>query len=112
MINAIDEVLAKAREVAVEQSNRIVSELNAAYDAMNAAQTRFNDRMAAAKAKRAEADAIEADAIREHDTALSNAAAVSLSILQQLSEGRMITGSATPAPKRPRLVGAKQASGE
>jgi len=108
MITAIQELADGMVKAATEQSNRIVSELDASYDATNAAVAAHAERMKAAKAKRAEADAIEDAANRELNTALSQAGAVSLSIIQQITEGRMITGADTPAPKRPRLV--KQAA--
>lgn len=109
MITAIEDILNQARAVASEQSNRIASEMSSAYDAVNAAATRFNDRMKLARAKLDEASQIQADAVREHDSALSQTGAVLLSIVQQLSEGRMVTGSDQPAPKRPRLVNSKAA---
>lgn len=108
MITAIQQAADAIVKAAAEQSNRVISELNASYDATNAAIVAHAERMKAARAKRAEADAIEDSANRDLQTALSQAGAVSLSIVQQISEGQMVTGSDTPAPKRPRLV--KQAA--
>jgi hypothetical protein len=105
VITAIEEMLDGVRKVANEQSNRIAGELNAAYDQQNAAMARFNQQMKLAKAKREEAERIEADAVRDLDTAFGNTGAVSLSIIQQIGEGRIVTGSDTPAPaRRPKLV--------
>lgn len=105
MISAIDEMLDGVRKVAAEQSTRIAGELNSAYDMQNAAMVRFNSAMKSAKTKRDEADRIEAEAVRDLDTSLANSGAVSLSIIQQIGEGRIVTGSDTPVPtRRPKLV--------
>lgn len=57
MITAIEELATGMIKAAREQSNRIVSELDASYDATNAAITAHAEKMKLAKAKRAEAPA-------------------------------------------------------
>lgn len=108
MLNVIEEKLVEIRKTAQEQSNRIASELNAATDGLNAALTRFNTTMRQAQLKRQEADQLEAAAIRELDTAATNLQAIQVGIVQQIADGRMVTGSDTPTlPRRkPKLVNA------
>ena len=107
MINTIEEALNAVRTAATDHNNRVINELSASYDADNAAKTMFNEQMKLARQKRAEADEIQEAAMREYNTARANAGAVALSIVQQLSEGQMITGSNTPAPKRLRVWSAE-----
>lgn len=105
MISAIEELANGMVKAAKEQSNRIVSELDSSYNLINAAVTAHTERMKAARKMHDEASAIEDAANRDLNTALHQASAIYLSITQQITEGRMISGSDTPAPKRPRLVG-------
>lgn len=100
MINAIQEMADLMVKAAAEQSSQIAAELSAAFDSMNEAKVRFNEAMKRAQAKRAEADEIERKAWQEFDTATSQDGAVKLSIVQQLNEGRMVTGSALPTTKK------------
>lgn len=105
MLNIIEEKLADVRKTAQEQSNRIASEVNSGADALNAALTRFNTTMQQVKLKREEADQLQAAAVRELDTALSQHQSVQLGIVQQLADGRMVTGSdaAVVPSRKPKL---------
>jgi hypothetical protein len=106
MLNAIEEQLTAIRATAMEQSNRIANDLNSAADAMNGALTRFNMALTTVRQKRQEADQLEAAAIRELDTAISNNQTVQIGIVQQIADGRMVTGSDTPVipTRKPKLV--------
>lgn len=131
MYNVVNEQFAAASKVVQEQSNRIASDLNSATDGTNAALMHFNTSMEQAHAKRreadvmevearsriaakrAEADQIEADAIRALDTAITNSQSVSIAIINQLADGRVVTGSpAKVERRRPKLVaGAAEGGG-
>lgn len=106
MLNAIEEQLSAIRATAMEQSNRIANDLNSAADDMNSATTRFNMAMAAVRQKRHEADQLEAAAIRDFDTAISNDQTIKIGIVQQIADGRMVTGCDTPVipNRKPKLV--------
>lgn len=107
MINALEEKWTEIRATAMEQTNRIANELNSAFDAMNAHMTRFNTTMTQVRQLREKADELQAAAMREFDTAIANNLAVEIGIVQQLADGRMVTGSDTPViptRKAPKLV--------
>ncbi len=121
MRQVIEEQLTNIRAAAMEQENRIASELNSAVDGVNTAKTTYSAGMAsvralrqeaekleaAAREKRLEADQLEAATVRQLDTALENFQAINCGVVQQIADGRMVTGSNTPViPKRkPKLVG-------
>lgn len=112
MLGVIEEQLTAIRATAMEQSNRIANELNSAFDAMNGHMARFNATMAQVRQMREKADELQAAAIRELDTAIANNLAVQIGIVQQIADGRMVTGSDTPVipARKPKLV--KAAGGE
>lgn len=114
MLNIIEEKLGEIRKTAQEQSNRIASELNTGADGLNVALTRFNTTMQQARLKRQEADQLEAAAIRELDTAIGNNQAIQFGIVQQIADGRMVTGTDTPVipARKPKLVKAAGEGGE
>ena len=114
VLNAIEEKLTEIRATAMEQSNRIANDLNAAADAMNGALTRFNMAMTTVRQKRQEADQLEAAAIRELDTAIANNQTIQIGIVQQIADGRMVTGSDTPVipTRKPKLVRQQAVGGD
>jgi hypothetical protein len=103
MKHVIEQQLKSVLTAVDEQSNRITSELSANYDGQNAAQSAFNTSMAKVADLRRQADELQAKAILELDTALTNCGSVGLSIINQLNDGQIVTGTPTPA-RRPRLV--------
>jgi len=106
MQTIIDESFAQARKIVQEQSNRIASEVNASADGLNTALTRFNTTMKLAQAKDEEAAQLRATAIRELDTAITNSQAIQFGIVQQIADGRMVTGTDTPVipTRKPKLI--------
>lgn len=103
MKNVIAQRVASILEAVDDQQNRITSELSANYDAQNAAQSAFSEAMQRATELRRQADEIQAKAVLDLDTALTNCGSVGLSIINQLASGEVITGTPTPA-RRPKLV--------
>lgn len=107
MIDILDEKIEEFRKAATEQVNRVCNEVNGAVDTLAQAAERREVARKAAKAKREEADQIEAAAEREYQTALTNTTTVLISVAQQLASGQMVTGStATPQPRKakPKLI--------
>lgn len=109
MLNAIEDRLSDIRAVAQQQQEAIRNELTADFSARNAALAVFNRAMEKVARLRAEADAVQANAIRDFNEALSNSGATNLSIVRQLEEGRMLTPTDVPAHRRPKLVEKKEA---
>lgn len=111
MLNVLEERLTEIRATAMEQTNRIANELNSAVDALNGQVARFNATMTTVRQMRDKASELEAAAIRDLDSAIANNMAVEVGIVQQLADGRMVTGSDTPVipTRKPKLV--KNAAG-
>ena len=108
MKNVIANKVQAILEAVDDQQNRITSELSANYDMQNAAQSTFSEAMLRAAELRRQADEIQAKAVLDLDTALTNCGSVGLSIINQLASGEVITG--TPVPSRkPKLVAAEKA---
>lgn len=103
MKNVISSKVQAILEAVDDQQNRITSELSSNYDAQNAAQSAFSEAMQRACDLRRQADEIQAKAILDLDTALTNCGSVGLSIINQLASGEVITGTPTPA-RKPKLV--------
>jgi hypothetical protein len=116
MLGIIEEKLTEIRATAMAQSNMVANELNSGIDDMNASLLRFNAAMETVRQKRAEADDLQAKAIRDLDTSIANNLATQAGIVHQLANGRMVTGSDTPViptRKPPKLVkGGVSAGGE
>jgi hypothetical protein len=112
MLGIIEEKLTEIRATAMEQSNRIANELNSGADTLNGALAKFNATMTAVRLKREDADSMQAAAIRELDTAIANSMSVQVGVVQQIADGRMVTGSDMPVipTRKPKLV--KGAGGE
>lgn len=106
MINDIAAAAAAIVDKAKAQSRVLVSELSADYDHRNAAQLAFVEAMDKARGLRAEADEIEGAALAALNTALTNSGSVTLSLVQQLGEGHIVTSPAVPA-RKPKLVPAE-----
>lgn len=107
MMNILDDKLEDLRKAATEQTNRVCNEVEGAVDTLAQAAERREVARKAAKAKRDEADQIEAAAEREYQTALTNHQTALISVSQQLAAGQMVTGStATPQPRKakPKLI--------
>ena len=107
MINDIAAAAAAIVDKAKAQSRVLVSELSADYDHRNAAQLAFVEAMDKARGLRAEADEIEGAALAALNTALTNSGSVTLSLVQQLGEGHIVTSPAVPA-RKPKLVPAER----
>lgn len=106
MLSAIEEQLTAIRTTAMEQSNRVANELNSGVDAMNGQLARFNAAMMTVRQMREKANEIEAAAHRDLDSAIANSMAIQVGIVQQIADGRMVTGSDTPVipTRKPKLV--------
>ena len=105
MMNAINEAMQAVQKAAAEQSEQLMSELNAAADAVNSAQVAFNTEMAAVAKLRADADRKQADAIRAFDTAATQFTAIIVALQHQIGAGEIVT-AAEPLPRKrqPKLV--------
>jgi len=103
MLNVIEERLEEIRRVATTQTNQVCNELNSLADALQQAEARFSTNMKQASQKREEAAKIEELALREHSTALHNILATTLSIVQQLDDGMMVTGSVEEPQRKPKI---------
>lgn len=100
MINAIEDAVNIVRRAAREQSDNIVRELNADFDARNSALAVFNDMLKKARSLREQADAIERDACSSLNSALTASGGVSLSIVNQICAGEIISSNDTPSPRK------------
>ena len=109
MKNVISSKVQAILEAVDDQTNRICSELSANYDGQNAAQAEFSTKMQRVAELRRQADDLQAKAVIELDTALTNVGSVGLSLLGQLQGGEIVTGTPTPA-RRPKLVKGEQAA--
>ena len=107
MKNVISSKVQAILEAVDDQTNRICSELSANYDMQNAAQSAFSEAMLRVADLRRQADEIQAKAVLDLDSALTNCGSVGLSIINQLASGEVITGVPTPA-RRPKLVKGEQ----
>jgi hypothetical protein len=112
MINALEEKWTEIRATAMEQTNRIANELNSAFDGMNGHMARFNATMTQVRHLEEKAHELKTAALRELDTAIANNLAIQIGIVQQLADGRMVTGSDTPVipTRKPKLVKAGDAA--
>jgi hypothetical protein len=100
MLNAIENAIDVVRKAARDQSERIVSELNADFDNRNVALGMFNDLLKQARVLREQADQIERDACDALNTALTASGGVSLSIVNQITQGQMVTSHDMPSNRK------------
>ena len=105
MKNVIEDLAKAVVEAAASQTNQVANELNALATAIQHAQHELQVVQKVAATKRAEADKIEDAGMRDHVAALLNILVTAVSIVQQLNDGMMVTGSTeTPALTKPKLV--------
>lgn len=97
MINAIDNALEIVRKVARDQSDSIVHELNADFDARNVALATYNDSMRKVRSLREQADTIEREAHDALNSALTSSGGVALAMINQINQGQMVAASDTPS---------------
>lgn len=103
MLNAIEKAVECVRKAARDQSERIVSELVADFDARNNALAVYNDSLRQARALREEADAIEREAHDTFNSALTTSGSIALSLVNQINQGQIVTSIDTPAPRKKTL---------
>ena len=107
MNDVITEALKKVKDMAVNQTQRLLSEIQSLADECNAAKVQFNVDMEQAQTLREQATAREAEAVRRMDSTMTGLAAIAQAIVLQLEDGRMVTGSETPKLNGPRLKAVK-----
>jgi hypothetical protein len=100
MIKEIEKAVECVRKAAREQSERIVSELNADFDARNGALAIYNETLGRVRAMREEADALERKAHDAFNSALTTSGSISLSLINQISQGQIVTSAETPTPRK------------
>lgn len=100
MINAIDNAIEIVRKAAREQSDSIVRELNADFDARNVALFAYNEAMLKARTMRERADAIEREAHDTLNSALTSSGGVTLAMINQINQGQMVNSADAPSPPR------------
>lgn len=100
MINAIETAIDAVRKAAREQSESIVRELNADFDARNVALGTYNDAMRQAKELRDHADDIERTAHDALNSALTSSGGVALAMINQINQGQIVTSIDTPSPRK------------
>ena len=83
MINAIENAIDVVRKAARDQSDSIVRELNADYDARNVALTVYNNALQQVRAIREQADGLERAAQDAFNSAMTSSGGVTLAIVNQ-----------------------------
>lgn len=106
MINAIETAIEAVRKAAREQSESIVRELNADFDARNVALGTYNDAMRQVKALREQADDIERTAHDTLNSALTSSGGVALAMINQINQGQIVASIYTPSPRKRRAIDA------
>lgn len=106
MINAIETAIEAVRKAAREQSESIVRELNADFDARNVALGTYNDAMRQVKALREQADDIERTAHDTLNSALTSSGGVALAMINQINQGQIVASIDTPSPRKRRAIDA------
>jgi hypothetical protein len=99
MINAIENAIEVVRKAARDQSESVVRELNADFDARNVALGIYNDALKQARAYREAADQIEREAHDALNSALTSSGGVALSLINQINQGQIVVSSDTPSPR-------------
>lgn len=97
MINAIDNAIEVVRKAARDQSESIVHELNADFDARNVALLAYNEAMLKMRALREQADAIEREAHDALNSALTSSGGVALTMINQINQGQIVASADTPS---------------
>ena len=91
----INDSRAKADEMvqaAIDQSERLNSELNSAVDLLASGQVAFNTEMTAVAKLRADADKRQANAMRAFDTVCTQFTSIIVGLRSQISAGKIVTG--------------------
>ena len=104
MINAIKIAMDAVRKAAREQSDSIVRELNADFDARNVALGTYNDAMRQVKALREQADDIERTAHDTLNSALTSSGGVALVMINQINQGQIVASIDTPSPRKRKAI--------
>lgn len=104
MINAIETAIEAVRKAAREQSESIVRELNADFDARNVALGTYNDAMRQVKALREQADDIERTAHDTLNSALTSSGGVALAMINQINQGQIVASIDTPSPRKRKAI--------
>ena len=104
MLNAIDKAIDCVRKAAREQSERIVSELHADFDARNNALAIYNETLGRVRRLREEADTIEREAHDAFNSALTSSGGIALSLINQINQGQIVTSIETPSPRKIAMV--------
>jgi hypothetical protein len=100
MINVIEEAVNIVRKAARDQSERIVRELNADFDARNIALAAYNDALRKVRSMREQADDLERRAHDALNSALTSSGSVALSLVNQINQGQIIESDDTPSPRK------------
>lgn len=104
MLNAIDKAIDCVRKAAKDQSERIVSELHADFDARNNALAMYNETLGRVRRLREEADTIEREAHDAFNSALTSSGGIALSLINQINQGQIVTSIETPSPRKIAMV--------
>ena len=108
MINAIQDAANAMVKAATDQQQQLLAELSAALDAKEAAQAAFSTAMEGIARIRADADKRFAEAVRANETAMTNLSSVIIALMNQISDGQIVTGA--PARKMKAIQGGKGAA--
>ena len=99
MINAIENAIDVVRKAARDQSDSIVRELNADYDARNVALTVYNNALQQVRAIREQADGLERAAQDAFNSAMTSSGGVTLAIVNQINHGEMVSSVDSPSQR-------------
>lgn len=102
MINAIETAIEAVRKAARDQSESIVRELNADFDARNVALASYNEMLKQAQALREQATDIERRAHDALNTALTSSGGVALAMINQINQGQIVATADVPSPRSKR----------
>jgi hypothetical protein len=100
MINVSEDAVNLVRKAARDQSERIVRELNADFDARNIALANYNDVLRQVRTMREQADDLERRAHDALNSALTASGSVALSLVNQINQGQIVESEETPAPRK------------
>lgn len=100
MINAIENAIEIVRKAAREQSECIVRELVADFDARNVALGMYNDALKKVRMLREQADQMEREAHDAFNSALTSSGGIALSVVNQINQGQMVTSLDSPSPRK------------
>lgn len=100
MINAIENAMDVVRKAARDQSESIVRELNADFDARNVALGEYNEALQRARSLREQAHDIERIAHDKLNSALTASGSIALSIINQINQGQIVTSTEVPSTRK------------